>query len=211
MPCWSKEHADKIKVGVKKYWDTLSDDEKKLKTQNFHKYKPGVIHSEQTIALAQYKALESMVGGFWYGNVKYRYINRGNGKRYCELWTEDLKERIRAYWGYASPLSNKTASENGGRNLSCHHIYYQEKACCEWDDDEKGYYAWINIATNKNPKQFKYYIEGDPNKFIPLTIPEHIETNHNRLKWIRLFEDIIDEQGGKCYFTKKELEELVVD
>jgi hypothetical protein len=155
--------------------------------------------------------IESRIGGFWYGNVRKGYTYPGGSKRYCELWTEDLKERIRAYWGYMSPLSGNTSKENGGRNLSCHHIYYQEKACCEWDEDAKGYYAWINIGTHRNPKQFKYYINGDPNKFVPLTLSEHIETNHNRLEWIKLFENIIEEQGGKCYFTKKELEDLLMD
>lgn len=207
--CRSMEQAKKIAKSVKEYLRehprTMSIKSRLKISNTMHGIKHSQIHIE--------RILESRIGGFWYGNIKY-YEFKSNGKfkkRYCELWTEDLKERIRAYWNYTSPLSGKTAKENRGRNLCCHHVYYQEKACCEWDEDVQGYFAMINIGTFKNPIMYKYPIKGDPNKFVPLTTSEHMQSNFNRLEWIKLFEDIIDEQGGKCYFSKREIEELTFD
>ncbi len=148
---------------------------------------------------------ETRVGGFWYGNVRYNdYKNTGN--KYCFLWNEDLKERIRAYWGYASVLSGKTKDDNNGKELSCHHVYYQKQACCKWDSDMGKYYAIIDLGSNRHPCYYKHYITGDPNKFVPLTREEHMATNFNRLDWIEIFERIILRNGGKSYFTKKDVQ-----
>jgi len=150
------------------------------------------------------KIREHSIGGFWYGNVRY------GGKKYCDLWNDDLLIRIRAYWGDVSVLSGKTKKENSKREqqMSCHHVYYQEKACCVWDEDVQGYYAMINIGTNKKPVMHKHYIKGDPNKFVTLTAKEHGKTNTNKLYWIERFENKIKEQGGKCYYTKEDWEEI---
>lgn len=129
------------------------------------------------------------------------------------MWNEDLKERIRAYWGYVSALSGKieTLKTKSGnfKNISCHHVYYQKKACCVWDEDENGYYANINIGTFKTPIIEKYYINGDPNKFVTLTTKEHQQTDKNKIQWIKTFETLIEDQGGKCYFTKEDIENLL--
>ena len=150
----------------------------------------GILFTEETIV----KQVESAVGGFWYGNVKYL-----TAKRYCNMWTR-LRDsgRIGACWDFKSVLSGKTD------DLVYHHVYYQEKACCHWDEDHQGYYALINIGTSRNQNWYKYYIPGDPNKFVPLTRSENSMVNGNRLKWIKIFEDIIDKNGGKCYLTKEE-------
>lgn len=162
--------------------------------------------------LSKCRAIETRAGGFWYGNVIYKDdINREN--KYCELWTEDLRERIRAYWGYVSALSGKpeTSITKTGkvRTISCHHVYYQKKACCIWDEDDNGYYANINIGTLHNPKLIRYDIDGDPNKFVTLTSKEHKQTDYDKLKWIKTFEQIIEDNGGKCYFTKEDIENLL--
>jgi len=138
----------------------------------------------------------------WYGNVCYP-----DRRVYCELWNKSLRERIRAYWNHKSVLSGKTKKENNNQLLSCHHVYYQEKACCIWDGDTQGYYANINIGTRKNPIIIKYYIKGDPNKFVTLSSQEHGWTKKDKPKWIKIFEDIIENQGGKCYLTKDEWNE----
>jgi hypothetical protein len=143
------------------------------------------------------KVMEYNVGGFCYSHVKY------NDKRdyYCELWTPELRaDQIRPYWDYKSVLSGKTKDDNKGKDLACHHVYYQKKACCIWDEDINGYYVWIDHE--------KYYIKGDPNKFVTLTNAENLMVNHDKLKWVKIFEDIIESQGGKCYFTKQEVEEM---
>ena len=211
MACWSREHKESIRRGVQKYWNELAASEKKVKTQNFNKFKPG--HTPPDWVKA--RAIESLVGGFWYGNVKNDIPNRSKQiNKYCELWTEDLKERIRAYWGHVSTLSGNPETSIYKKtviikNISCHHVYYQKKACCIWDEDEKGYYANINTGTKRNPKIIKYYIGGDPNKFVVLTASEHKKTDFNKLYWIKTFENIIEEQGGKCYFTNDDITKLL--
>jgi hypothetical protein len=91
-------------------------------------------------------------------------------------------------------LSGKTKEENNNKLLSCHHVYYQKKACCEWDEDVEGYYCFIDDE--------RYYIKGDPNKFVTLTSAENTMVNFNKLKWIKVFEDIIEKNGGVCFITK---------
>lgn len=130
----------------------------------------------------------------WYGGVVYP-----EPPQYCEKWTQDLRDRIRAYWGYKSAISGKTKVDNQNHELSCHHIYYQKKACCTWDGDAQGYFAIIEGK--------RHYIKGDPNKFVPLTKTEHAQTNYNKLSWVKKFEDLIEAQGGKCYFTKEEMKQ----
>ena len=138
----------------------------------------------------------------WYGSVDK------SDRRYCEKWTLDLRRRIRLYWGEKSVLSGKTKEENGGKLLSCHHVYYQKQACCIWDEDKGGFYARIDGE--------KYYIRGDPNKFVPLTASENSMVNHNKLKWVKHFEDLIEAQGGRCYipryteYSEKEIEAEMV-
>jgi hypothetical protein len=158
----------------------------------------GWIPSEET----RRKISETLLGGFWYGNVRYV------GKKYCELWNSNLWRRIDAYQNYKSILSGKTKADNGGITLSRHHVYWQEKACCVWDEDAQGYYAMINIGTAKRPNMYKYYVGDDPNKFVLLTKSEHGMIAKDKIKWIKIFEDLIKKQGGKCYYTKEEFKAI---
>lgn len=209
MACWSREHASAIAEGVRRYYKNNPEAKESIRRKLTGRL---VVSSYIRTEKHQQKILESRIGGFWYGNVK----NGVAPIRYCELWNEDLKERIRAYWGYSSVISGEsetgTHKRTGAvRSLSCHHVYYQPKACCVWDNDEKGYYANINIGTFKNKKVIKYYIDGDPNKFVTLTASEHKQIDSNKLEWIKLFENIINDQGGKSYFTKQEIQLLLSD
>ena len=205
MTCWSKEHAAKIAKSVSEYYKNNPRARENLREM----YKNGIPNKE----LAILRSVETNVGGFWYGNVRNDKKKQSWERKYCELWNEDLKERIRAYWGYASVLSGLPETsihkDKTLRSISCHHIYYQPKACCVWDEDENGYYANVNIGTRKIPIIERYYIEGDPNKFVTLTAKEHTQTNKNKIRWIKTFEKLIEEQGGKCYFTKQEIENLL--
>jgi hypothetical protein len=124
----------------------------------------------------------------WYGSVKYY----DDELLYCEKWNSDLRNRIRMRYDHKSVLSGKTKIDNKNRELCCHHVYYQKKSCCEWDEDNGAFYAYID--------GYKYYIKGDPNKFVTLTNSEHAMVNHNRLKWVKFFEDIIETKyNGKSY------------
>lgn len=149
------------------------------------------------------KIVESKLGGFWYGNVRYP-----DPPKYCELWCPDLWHRIDEAQNYQSILSGKTKADNLDRHgktraLSRHHIYYQKKACCEWDEDINGYYAWIDIGTRKKPNKVKYYIPGDPNRFVLLTAQEHRMISKDKTGWIKILEELIETKlGGVCYLPK---------
>ena len=151
----------------------------------------------------QLKQKEGKLGGFWYGNVRYP-----DRPRYCNVWGAPFWRRIDEAQNYQSILSGKTKEDNIGRDgkpraLSRHHVYWQKKACCEWDEDARGYYAWIDIGTPKKPNRIKYYIPGDPNKFVLLTMSEHDMVKKDKLKWIKTFEDLIETKlGGVCYLPK---------
>lgn len=143
----------------------------------------------------------------WYGTVAYR-----DPKLYCVIFNFEFRERCRAYWEYESVLSHKTQDENciicrKPARLTVHHVYYQPKACCGWDEDLEGYYAMINLGTRRKPNIVRHNIKGDPNKFVALTHSEHGKIKSNKLEWIKKFEDMIEEQGGKCYLTKEEMVE----
>lgn len=142
---------------------------------------------------------ETKLGGFWYGNVRY------DDPIYCELWCPELWHRIDEAQNYQSILSGKTKFENGGRALSRHHVYYQPKACCEWDEDTGGYYATINTGTRGRPNWYKHYINGNPNKFVLLTRREHNIIRKEKLRWIKIFEELIETKlGGICYIPKEQ-------
>jgi hypothetical protein len=147
--------------------------------------------------------IEGRWGGFWYGAVRYT-----DPPRYCEIWDAPFWHRIDEAQNYQSILSGKTKKDNIDRNgktraLSRHHVYYQKKACCEWDKDINGYYVWIDIGTPKRPNRIKYYIPGDPNKFVLLTTSEHMKTAKDKLKWIKIFEGLVESKlGGVCYLPK---------
>lgn len=146
----------------------------------------------------KFKQVESKLGGFWYGNIRYP-----DSTPYCELWCSDLWKRIDKAHNYQSILSGKTKFENGGRALSRHHVYWQPKACCEWDEDTQGYYAMINLGTERKPNMYKHYIPGDPNKFVLLTMSEHQMIKKDKLKWIKIFENLIKTKlSDVCYLPR---------
>jgi hypothetical protein len=157
--------------------------------------------------------------GYWYANPLLIKMNNGgfNHKNYyCEKWNKNLWVRIDAAYDYKSILSGKDKFDNNGRNLTHHHLYWQPKACCVWDEDVNGYYAWIL----NNKEWVKYYIKGDPNKFVLLTDKEHgmvrgkSGTTKDRIWWIQHIEDLIEQrekEGKKCYLTPEEYEVYKVE
>jgi len=207
---WGKHHTEetKKKIGEKSLGREWSEESRKKVGDRLR----GVPRSAETIQKMREKMtgkpkseahrekiVEHRIGGFWYGNV------RNDKRKYCELWGPDLWRRIDAFQNNRSILSKKTKKDNGGRALTRHHVYWQPKACCEWDEDEQGYFAMINIGTLKKPNMYRYYVGEDPNKFVLLTDHEHGLVKKDKLTWIRRFEKLIDQKyGGKCFYTKEE-------
>ena len=116
----------------------------------------------------------------WYGNVKYDY-----GPQYCELWTPELRERVRAYWGYKCVECGMTEEENN-RKLAVHHVHYNKNTCCD----------------------------SSPRVLVPLCVGCHGKTNvrdrEGRKEWEEHFIKIVYslDPEGKCFFTKEEMKEF---
>ena len=89
------------------------------------------------------KAVETRIGGFWYGNVRYN-----DTSKYCEKFNEDFKERCRAYWGWTCVICGK---EETTRRLSIHHVHYDKKMCCNGSPkDVVALCSSCHTATNVN-------------------------------------------------------------
>ena len=98
---------------------------------------------------------------------------------YCILFNKEFKERVRAFWGNKCPVCGKT-EEDIGKAHSVHHVGYDKEVCC--NDNER--------------------------LFVPLCPSCHSKTNHNREEWEEYFTHMISIQGGRCYYTKEEYDEL---
>ena len=112
LPPRSVEYRNKISSALK--GKKKSESHK----QSLRESKLGFITPEGT----KTKMIESHIGGFWYGNIRY-YDNP-----YCEKWTADLRERVRAYFGY---VCFECGIPQNGRKLNVHHIHYNKKTCCD--------------------------------------------------------------------------------
>ena len=110
----------------------------------------------------------------WKGGVSF--------EPYCPKFNDDLRERIRAFFGYHCVCCGKPQTKNitkSGKKfkLQCHHVEYNKQACCD----------------------------GMPIHFAALCIRCHVRTNNDRPRWMNMFHRIIDEiYDGRSYFTKEE-------
>lgn len=102
---------------------------------------------------------------------------------YCEKFNKEFKERVRAFFDYKCAECGKSEFDNG-KNLSVHHVHYDKTSCCS----------------------------NAPRQFVALCTRCHALTNHKREYWRRHFEEMLEEKyGGKSYFTREEMELLIVD
>jgi hypothetical protein len=120
--------------------------------------------------ISKQKIIDYLVGGIWYGNVRY------NDNPYCEKWTPNLRERVRAYFGY---VCFECGVKQDGRKLCVHHIHYNKKTCCDGSPhDMVPLCQECHTRTNYNRDYWE----------------EHFVT--------KLYEQSSD---GKCFFTKEEM------
>jgi len=103
---------------------------------------------------------------------------------YCPKFNNEFKERVRAFFGYQCMMPGcNRVWQQGETRLAVHHVNFKKDSCCSED-------------------------------IIPLFVPVchgscHTKTNHNRDDWERYFTEIINrDYGGKCYFTKEEMNEI---
>ena len=95
---------------------------------------------------------------------------------YCEKFDDDLKERVRNFFGRICFICGKTEQENG-RKLSVHHVNYNKMVCC---NDVKPL-------------------------FVPLCISCHAKTNDERESWEEFLTASLQYlTNGECFLPKKE-------
>lgn len=138
--------------------------ETRAKISAIHK---GKIVSEKTRLL-----LSDMHSGdkciWWQGGISF--------EPYCPQFNENLKIRVRAFFGNRCVLCGKSQSDCD-RALSVHHVEYNKNACCD----------------------------GKPVHFAALCHNCHSKTNTNRDRWEVMLHQIIGEiYNGRSYFTKEE-------
>jgi len=104
----------------------------------------------------------------WRGGISF--------EPYCPKWTPELRMRIRAFFNNQCVVCGKSGSKEK-RMLSCHHVEYNKKACCD----------------------------GKPVQFAALCQHHHNQTNFDRDRWEAMLHRCIDEiWGGRSYFTREE-------
>lgn len=108
--------------------------------------------------------------GVWKGGISFA--------PYCGKFNEDLKERVRAFFGYTCQVCGHVWG-NGEHKLAVHHVNYDKMVCCN---------------------------EVIP-LFVPVChLGCHAKTNHNREYWEEIFTNkIMLEHDGECYLPKREL------
>lgn len=123
------------------------------------------------------KKSKSLIGKLK-GEKHPNWNNGSSFKPYCIKWNEYLRERVRDFFGRKCILCGKSEMEET-QKLCVHHVFFNKMACC--DDSER--------------------------MFAPLCQSCHGKTNKtkNREKWMKIISDIIiNEYGGKSYFTHDE-------
>ena len=97
--------------------------------------------------------------------------------KYCYKFNDELKERIREYFGRCCYICGKN-EKNNGQKLSIHHVNFDKMVCCN----------------NTKPL------------FVPLCISCHAKTNYNRDEWEEFFTVSLDYlTQGKCFYTQEEM------
>lgn len=105
----------------------------------------------------------------WKGGISF--------DKYCELFNNNFKRRVRAYFNHTCVVCGKTSTDNGS-NLCVHHVHYDKNSCCG---------------------------EDNPRQFVVLCRKCHSATNSNRQYWEEYFTKLIhDKFNNKCYYTKEE-------
>jgi hypothetical protein len=115
-PAFCKRNSERIK---KKYEDpeyvANVKEGRKRRSNN-------PIWREKIITRNKTTQLEKLLGGFWYGNVRYPDV-----PKYCEKFNREFKERVRAFWNYQC---FECGSPQNGIKHAVHHVHYDKKMCC---------------------------------------------------------------------------------
>jgi len=176
--------SNKGKKGLQKPWNKglkgifTHTEEQKKKTSERMMGHPGYMLGKKQSYVARTKLTESLMGGFWYGKIIYH-----DGPIYCDLWNENLRLRVRAWYGNCCVECGQMWYP-GQRKFHVHHVWYNKKACC---DD--------------TPRSLILLCDACHNKTTPIK---------NREYWSKHFQEMIDTYYcGRCWLTKEEMKCLI--
>lgn len=125
-------------------------------------------------------------GKLYSGKNNPNYREGGSFEPYCELFGENLKKRIRAFWNHTCVLCGVKSSKIG-ESVAVHHVYNNKQTCC---DNTLPRFVTLcrschSTVTNKHRYNKGQYYED-------------------------LFNNIIDnEKHGKSYYTHEEYYEYL--
>lgn len=108
----------------------------------------------------------------WQGGISF--------EPYCPKFDNNLKERVREFFGRKCFLCSKTEEENG-KKLCVHHVNFDKMVCCN----------------------------DTPPLFVPLCPSCHTKIHHNSEYWRDIIEKrLMSETNGKCFYMIEEMDLL---
>jgi hypothetical protein len=120
---------------------------------------------------------KSYIDKQWMGSVKYY-----DGPQYCEKWTPELRERVRAWFGHCCV---ECGAPQNGTKLHVHHVWYNKKLCC--DDTPRSLVCLCQSCHGKTSAA----------------------KGKERDKFSIHFQEIIDTYyEGRCWMTREEMKEF---
>jgi hypothetical protein len=169
-PAWNRGIETPYEVRLKQRDAKLKNPPPGNKNIRGVKYWYGRHRDYNTIA----KSVEYKIGGFWYGNVRYP-----DPPQYCEKFNRNLKNRVRAYFGYKCFECGVSPTTS---DLDVHHIHYNKKTCCDGSPHDM-----IPLCRSCHMKT-----NADR---------DYWERRYTMLLYL-------NNPAGKCYFTFDEMEDV---
>jgi hypothetical protein len=163
-----REHISKALVG--KTRSPLTDEHRK----NLSVALLGKKCTLESIIKSRKTRQQKYMDSIWMGSVRYY-----DTIQYCDKWNEDLRNRVRAWFGYkcvACGVPQTTVK------LSVHHVWYNKNLCC--DDTPRSLVALCQSCHSKT-------ISSNP------TTRQNISSQYQEI--------INSYYGGRCWLTKDEL------
>jgi hypothetical protein len=141
------------------------------------------------------------------------FKNWSSYEPYCELFNEDLKTRCREWFGNKCFMCGIDRSELN-KNLGVHHIWAEKKACCE----DKMSIEEMDKFRARLPEEIASFGSDTFTEielsYLRMMVPVCPHC-HNITIWKdtlelrkELTDKLVNEFGGKCFYTQKEFEVL---
>lgn len=184
-----RKHSDKSKIKMSESSmghfvsiETRKRMSKKRKGNNHYLYgKYQMEETKQKIALSKtgtHHSKETILK--MSGENNHNWNNGSSFEPYCNKFNENLKQRVRYFFGNVCFLCGKTQEENR-QKLSVHHVNYDKMICCN---------------------------DVEP-LFVPLCHICHSKTGNKRMDYESYFEKRLnDEYNSKCFYTIEEFNHI---